>query len=52
MACKQISEWEQMGLTQLSVSVNMSMIQFQQKQIVHTIERIISGLYQRNRKRF
>lgn len=43
MACKQISEWERMGLSQLSVSVNMSMIQFQQKQIVHTIERIISG---------
>ncbi|WP_419871722.1 EAL domain-containing protein [Candidatus Pristimantibacillus sp. PTI5] len=42
-ACKQISEWERMGLQNLSVSVNMSMIQFQQKQIVHTIERIISG---------
>ncbi len=41
-ACQQISEWERMGLPSLSVSVNMSMIQFQQKQIVHTIERIIS----------
>ncbi|WP_171056383.1 EAL domain-containing protein [Paenibacillus sinopodophylli] len=41
-ACQQIREWEQMGLSKLSVSVNMSMIQFQQKQIVHTIEHIIS----------
>ncbi|WP_054026754.1 EAL domain-containing protein [Bacillus sp. FJAT-28004] len=41
-ACQQIKEWELMGLQQLSISVNMSMIQFQQKQIVHTIERIIS----------
>ncbi|WP_169089410.1 EAL domain-containing protein [Paenibacillus sp. PL91] len=41
-ACQQISEWERMGISLLSVSVNMSMIQFQQKQIVHTIERIIS----------
>ena len=31
-----------MGLPPLTVSVNMSMIQFQQKQIVHTIEHIIS----------
>ncbi|OMF34671.1 hypothetical protein BK133_11715 [Paenibacillus sp. FSL H8-0548] len=42
-ACQQISEWERMGLKSLSVSVNMSMIQFQQKNIVHTIERIISA---------
>lgn len=42
-ACQQINEWERMGLPKLSVSVNMSMIQFQQKQIVHTIERIISN---------
>lgn len=41
-ACQQIKEWERMGLQQISISVNMSMIQFQQKQIVHTIERIIS----------
>jgi len=41
-ACQQIKEWERMGLQQLSISVNMSMVQFQQKQIVHTIERIIS----------
>lgn len=41
-ACQQIGEWERIGLKNLSVSVNMSMIQFQQKQIVHTIERIIS----------
>ncbi|MBD2870946.1 bifunctional diguanylate cyclase/phosphodiesterase [Paenibacillus arenilitoris] len=42
-ACMQISEWERMGLPLLSVSVNMSMIQFQQKQIVHTIERAIAA---------
>lgn len=41
-ACRQMSEWERMGLPRLTVSVNMSMIQFQQKQIVHTIERILS----------
>ncbi|CAM4339866.1 diguanylate cyclase (GGDEF)-like protein [Paenibacillus endophyticus] len=41
-ACQQMKEWERMGLPQLSVSVNMSMIQFQQKQIVHTIERILT----------
>ncbi len=41
-ACRQLSEWERMGLPPLTVSVNMSMIQFQQKQIVHTIEHIIS----------
>jgi diguanylate cyclase (GGDEF)-like protein len=41
-ACQQIKEWERMGLQGLTVSVNMSMIQFQQKQIVHTIERIIA----------
>ncbi|MCA0756752.1 EAL domain-containing protein [Paenibacillus sp. N4] len=41
-ACQQIREWERMGLPRLTVSVNMSMIQFQQKQIVHTIERIIA----------
>lgn len=42
-ACQQIREWDRMGLPPLSVSVNMSMMQFQQKQIVHTIERIITG---------
>ncbi len=42
-ACQQIKEWERMGLTGLTVSVNMSMLQFQQKQIVHTIERIIAN---------
>ncbi|MDQ0063584.1 EAL domain-containing protein [Paenibacillus harenae] len=41
-ACQQIREWERMGMTGMSVSVNMSMLQFQQKHIVHTIERIIS----------
>jgi EAL domain-containing protein (putative c-di-GMP-specific phosphodiesterase class I) len=41
-ACQQIREWDRMGLPPLSVSVNMSMMQFQQKQIVHTIERIIA----------
>lgn len=41
-ACRQIREWEQMGMSGMSVSVNMSMLQFQQKHIVHTIERIIS----------
>ncbi|WP_337100915.1 EAL domain-containing protein [Paenibacillus sp. YIM B09110] len=42
-ACQQIREWERMGMTDMSVSVNMSMLQFQQKHIVHTIERIISN---------
>ncbi|RCW44182.1 bifunctional diguanylate cyclase/phosphodiesterase [Paenibacillus prosopidis] len=42
-ACQQIREWDRMGLPPLSVSVNMSMMQFQQKQIVYTIERIITG---------
>jgi diguanylate cyclase (GGDEF)-like protein len=41
-ACQQIREWDRMGLPPFSVSVNMSMMQFQQKQIVHTIERIIA----------
>lgn len=41
-ACEQVREWERMGLSLTSVSVNMSMIQFQQKHIVHTIERIIA----------
>ncbi|MUT67812.1 EAL domain-containing protein [Paenibacillus sp. NEAU-GSW1] len=41
-ACKQIKLWEQAGITALPISVNMSMIQFQQKHIVHTIESIIS----------
>lgn len=41
-ACRQLKEWEKKGLCELSVSVNMSMIQFQQKHIVHTIESIIS----------
>ncbi|GGG81591.1 hypothetical protein GCM10010918_43600 [Paenibacillus radicis (ex Gao et al. 2016)] len=40
-ACKQIKQWEREGITPLSISVNMSMIQFQQKHIVHTIEKII-----------
>ncbi|MFD1954122.1 putative bifunctional diguanylate cyclase/phosphodiesterase [Paenibacillus thailandensis] len=41
-ACRQVKRWEKQGLPQLSVSVNMSMIQFQQKNIVHTIQSIIS----------
>lgn len=41
-ACMQIKQWEQEGITSLSVSVNMSMIQFQQKHIVATIEKIIA----------
>ncbi|MFF2483305.1 EAL domain-containing protein [Paenibacillus sp. NPDC058071] len=41
-ACEQIKKWEKLGITSFSVSVNMSMIQFQQKNIVYTIERILS----------
>lgn len=41
-ACQQIKQWEAIGITSISVSVNMSMIQFQQKYIVHTIEKIIT----------
>lgn len=41
-ACKQIKMWEQQGVTALTVSVNMSMLQFQQKHIVETIQSIIT----------
>lgn len=41
-ACEQLKQWEAIGITSISVSVNMSMIQFQQKYIVHTIEKIIT----------
>lgn len=40
-ACRQVRAWDEQGLHELSVSVNMSMIQFQQKHIVHTIDSII-----------
>ncbi|QAY66859.1 GGDEF domain-containing protein [Paenibacillus protaetiae] len=41
-ACKQLKQWDGQGLHDLTVSVNLSMIQFQQKHLVHTIEQIIS----------
>gem|GEM_PF-1507139 len=41
-ACQQVKQWEQLGLDSILVSVNMSMIQFQQKDIVTSIQSIIT----------
>ncbi|WP_248756128.1 EAL domain-containing protein [Paenibacillus sp. ATY16] len=40
-ACRQVKQWERMGLDSVLVSVNMSMLQFQQKDIVSSIKSII-----------
>ncbi|MGO4111001.1 EAL domain-containing protein [Paenibacillus sp. YAF4_2] len=41
-ACRQVKQWELMGLDSILVSVNMSMMQFQQKNIVESIQSIIT----------
>ncbi|CAM3324928.1 EAL domain-containing protein [Paenibacillus lupini] len=41
-ACRQVKQWELMGLDSILVSVNMSMMQFQQKNIVQSIQSIIT----------
>ncbi|GLX66377.1 bifunctional diguanylate cyclase/phosphodiesterase [Paenibacillus glycanilyticus] len=41
-ACRQVKVWEQMGMDSILVSVNMSMIQFQQRDIVASIQSIIA----------
>jgi diguanylate cyclase (GGDEF)-like protein len=45
-ACRQSKEWQDKGLGKLRISVNISAVQFRQKDLLHTIERALtqSGL--------
>ena len=38
----QIKEWEQKGLPVVPVSVNLSLIQFRQKNLLETVNRLLS----------
>lgn len=40
-ACKQNKEWQNKGLKEMSVSVNISMLQFKQKEFVSKVERVL-----------
>ncbi len=42
-ACAQMQRWQSMGLTDFSVSVNVSACQFQRGNLVHTVERALRG---------